>query len=325
MQWIALQWPPEAVPAPCPAAVATTTAPGQEPRRAPDEAPGWWALQFTPRVAQVDEVLLLEVSASLRLWGGLRALGQRIEAENPAPPIIWQAPAAIGLVALAQLRLRAAGQALPPPAALPEALPLEALSAARPHLQLLARLGCRSWGQAHALPRAGLVRRCGPALRAALDVAFGLTPESYPWLVAPEQFDQQLDLHTHVDNAPALLWAAARLLAALQHWLRARQLGVLALELAWTLDLKRLARVQLLAPAVQLRLRALETAPWQVASHSLLPDEERRAGDPLHMFIERVSARLGPGQVLAVESVADHRPEQRQRWRPASCCPNRCR
>ena len=77
MQWIALQWPPEAVPAPCPAAVATTTAPGQEPRRAPDEAPGWWALQFTPRVAQVDEVLLLEVSASLRLWGGLRALGQR--------------------------------------------------------------------------------------------------------------------------------------------------------------------------------------------------------------------------------------------------------
>lgn len=358
MQWIALQWPPEAVPAPCPAAVATTTAPGQEPRRAPDEALGWWALQFTPRVAQVDEVLLLEVSASLRLWGGLRALGQRIEAENPAPPIIWQAPAAIGLVALAQLRLRAAGQALPPPAALPEALPLEALSAARPHLPLLARLGCRSWGQAHALPRAGLVRRCGPALRATLDIAFGLAPESYPWLVAPEQFDQQLDLHTHVDNAPALLWAAARLLAALQHWLRARQLGVLALELAWTLDLKRLdgqplppgqalvvrtvqpaqamehlrrllaerlARVQLLAPAVQLRLRALETAPWQVASHSLLPDEERRAGDPLHMFIERVSARLGPGQVLAAESVTDHRPEQRQRWRPAGCCPNRCR
>ncbi|MCA0311832.1 MAG: DNA polymerase Y family protein [Proteobacteria bacterium] len=353
MQWIALQWPPEAAPAPCPATVATTTTAEQEPRRAPDEALGWWALQFTPRVAQVDEALLLEVSASLRLWGGLRALAQRIEAENPAPPLIWQAPAAIGLVALAQLRLRATGQALPPPSALPEALPLEALSAARAHLPLLARLGCRSWGQAHALPRAGLVRRCGPQLRAALDVAFGLVPESYPWLTAPERFDQSLDLHTHVDNAPALLWAAARLLTALQHWLRARQLGVLALELAWTLDLKRLhgqplppgqalvvrtaqpaqamehlrrllaerlARVQLLAPAVQLRLRALQTAPWQLASHSLLP-EERRAGDPLHVFIERVSARLGPGQVLAAEPVADHRPEQRQRWRPAQQAP----
>lgn len=348
MQWIALQWPPEVPPVSRPAAVATTTAPGQEPRQAPDEALGWWALQFTPRVARVDEALLLEVSSSLRLWGGLRALVQRIEAENPAPPLVWQAQAAIGLVALAQLRLRAAGQALPPPAALPEALPLEALSAARAHLPLLARLGCRTWGQAHQLPRAGLVRRCGPALRAALDVAFGLAPESYPWLVAPEQFDQQLDLHTHVDNAPALLWAAARLLAALQHWLRARQLGVLALELAWTLDVRRLggqplppgealvvrtaepaqamehlrrllaerlAQVRLAAPAVRLRLRALETAPWQAGSLSLLPDE-RRTGEPLHVFVERVSARLGPGQVLAAEPLADHRPERRQRWRP---------
>jgi protein ImuB len=306
-------------------------------------------LQFTPHVARVDEALLLEVSGSLRLWGGLRALMRRIEAENPAPPLVWRAQAGIGLVALAELRLRAAGQRLPPAAAWPEALPLEVLSAARPHLPLLARLGCRSWGQVHALPRAGLVRRCGLALRAALDVAFGLAPESYPWLTAPECFDQALDLNTHVDNAPALLWAAARLLMALQHWLRARQLGVLALELAWTLDRKRLdgrplppgqslvvrtaepaqamvhlrrllaerlAQVRLVAPAVRLRLRALETAPWQARSRSLLP-EERRTGEPLHVFVERVSARLGPGQVLAAEPVADHRPEHRQRWLPA--------
>src|SRR3546814_14585493 len=31
---------------------------------------GWWALQFTPRVARVDEALLMEVSGSERLWGG---------------------------------------------------------------------------------------------------------------------------------------------------------------------------------------------------------------------------------------------------------------
>jgi len=349
MPWIALQWPPEAPPALCPAAEAAPAAPGQGQPGTPAEALGWWALQFTPRVARVDEALLLEVSGTLRLWGGLPALMHRIEAQNPAPPLIWQAPAAIGLIALAMLRLRATGQALPPPAALPEALPLDVLSAARPHLPLLVRLGCRTWGQAHALPRAGLVRRCGPELRAALDVAFALAPESYPWLTAPERFDQALDLHTRVDNAPALLWAAARLLTALQHWLRARQLGVLALELAWTLDGKRLdgrplppvqslrvrtaqpaqamehlrrllaerlARVSLWAPAVRLRLQALETAPWQAGNHSLLP-EERRAGDPLHVFIERVSARLGPQQVLMAEPLADHRPEQRQRWRPA--------
>lgn len=340
MRWIALQWPPEA---------AATAAPEQAPGRAAGDALAWWALQFTPRVARVDEVLLLEVSGSLRLWGGLRALAQRIDAENPAPLLIWQACSAIGLVALAQLHLRAEGRVLPPLATLPEALPLEALGAARAHLPLLSRLGCRTWGQAHALPRAGLVRRCGPALRAALDVAFGLAPESYPWVVAPERFEQALELPTHIDNAPALLWSAARLLTALQHWLRARQLGVRALELSWTLDQKRLdgrplppeqslvirtaeptqtmehlrrllaerlAQVRLLAPAAALRLRATETAPWRADSRSLLP-EERRTGDALHVFIERVSARLGPHQVLAPEPVADHRPEQRQRWRPA--------
>lgn len=341
MQWIALQWPPEVPPL-----AAAQQAPAG---LVAGDALAWWALQFTPRVARVDGVLLLEVSGSLRLWGGLRALAQRIDAENPAPPLVWQAHAAIGLIALAQLHLRAEGRAVPPPAAQPEALPLETLGAARAHLPLLSRLGCRTWGQAHALPRAGLVRRCGPGLRAALDVAFGLAPESYPWLTAPERFDQSLELPTHVDNAPALLWSAARLLEALQHWLRARQLGVRALQLSWTLDQKRLdgqplppgqsltirtaestqtmqhlrrllaerlAQVRLLAPAAALRLRATGTVPWQADSRSLLP-EERRAGDALHVFVERVSARLGPDQVLTPQPVADHRPEQRQRWQPA--------
>ena len=95
MQWIALQWPPEAPPALCPAAEAAPAAPGQGQPGTPAEALGWWALQFTPRVARVDEALLLEVSGTLRLWGGLPALMHRIEAQNPAPPLIWQAPAAM--------------------------------------------------------------------------------------------------------------------------------------------------------------------------------------------------------------------------------------
>ncbi|MCZ2103349.1 MAG: DNA polymerase Y family protein [Comamonadaceae bacterium] len=336
MQWIALQWPPETPPT---EPAATTV----------DDALAWWALRFTPHVARLDEALLLEVSGSLRLWGGLPALAARIKAENPAPPLVWQTQAAIGIVALARLRLRASGENPPPPALLPEALPLSTLSAAQPHLPLLSGLGCRTWGQAHQLPRAGLARRCGPGLRAALDVAFGLAPETYPWIVAPERFDQALELPTHVETAPALLWSAARLLTALQHWLRARQLGVRALQLSWTLDQKRLngqplpsgqsltirtaeptqtmehlrrllaerlAQVRLLAPAAALRLRATETAPWQADSRSLLP-EERRAGDALHVFIERVSARLGHDRVLTPQPVADHRPEQRQRWQPA--------
>ncbi|NZA02960.1 DNA polymerase Y family protein [Ottowia beijingensis] len=352
MHWIALQWPPEGSVAGdgLPAAAAPPV--GAAPTR---EALGWWALQFTPHVAWVDEALLLEVSASLRLWGGLKALMRRINESNPAPAVVQQAQEATGLVAIALLRLRSGRQALP--ADRPAALPLATLTAAQPHLPLFARLGCRTWGDVHALPRAPMVRRFGAELRRALDIAWGLAPESYPWLTLPERFDQRLELPQRADDAPALMWSANRLLTLLQLWLRARQLGVLAFELEWTLDLKRLdgralpptqslvigtaepgqamvhlrrllaerlAHVSLLAPANGLRLRSLDTAPWVAPTVSFLP-EDQRSGDPLHVFIERVSARLGVGSVQAPVLQADHRPECMQGWQAAELAGRRRR
>ena len=335
MHWIALQWRPDAD--------AATEQPTPE-------ALGWWALQFTPHVAWVDEALLLEVSASLRLWGGHKALLRRIHESNPSPAPVIKAQAAIGIIALAMLRQRVQDQ--PVPAQRPAALPLATLSAARPHLALLSRLGLRTWGDVHALPRGPLVRRFGPELLRALDIAWGLMPESYPWLTLPDRFDQSLELPARVVDALALLWSANSLLASLQLWLRARQQGVLAFELEWTLDLKRLdgralpptqslvirtaepaqrmehlrrllaerlARTPMLAPATWLRLRGIDTAPWGAESVSFLP-EDQRTGDPLHVFIERVGARLGPASVQAPVLRADHRPECMQGWQPAIEC-----
>jgi protein ImuB len=214
---------------------------------------------------------------------------------------------------------------------------------------MLTQLGLRTWGDVQALPRAPLVRRMGAGLRTALDVAWGQAPESYPWLTAPERFAQKLELPTRVDAAPALLWAARRLLVALSLWLRARQQGVLAIELGWTLELKRLngrtlppgqtltvrtaqptqsidhllrllserlAHTPMLAPATDLFLHALDTQPWESPSISLLPDTQTN-GEPLHVFVERVSARLGVGSVRQPAPHADHRPEQQQTWQAA--------
>ena len=336
MLWFALPWPLEKA-----SAQPAQDEPGDPPACDPL---GWWALRLTPHVARLGDALLLEVSGSLRLWGGAAALQRRIFEENPALASANIAQAAIGIIALAHLRLRRDGRGVP--AGGVAALPLSVLDAARLHLPLLERLGLRTWGDAHALPRAPMVRRFGPGLRAALDVAFGLVPERYPWLVLPERFDEALELPAHAESAPALLWSANRLLAALQAWLRARQQGVLAFELGWTLDQKRLngralppaqslrirtaepaqsmdhlrrllaerlARTSLLAPAIGLRLHAVQTAPWQPGNAALLPGEQRR-GEPLHVFIERANARLGPGSVRRPVLRADHRPEQRQRW-----------
>jgi protein ImuB len=226
----------------------------------------------------------------------------------------------------------------------PDALPLQALASAQPHLPTLVRLGCRTWGQLRALPRGGLVRRFGAGLVDALDRAYGLQPEVYSWLTLPDVFDAPLELQARVESAPALLFGARRLLAQLLVWLRARQRGVLVLELIWELDAARsaeqqgrlelrtaqatqdmqhlqrllgeqLARVTLPAPVLYLRLRTVQTQALGGESYSLLPDDLRH-GDSLHQMAERVAARLGAAQVLCVQTQADHRPEQMQCWQP---------
>ena len=345
MQWIALRWQPES---------EDKAGAEAEPAKAAPvlpmslEALGWWALQFTPRVAWLDEALVLEVSACERLWGGQQPLMRLMTAWNPVPHSrIQKVQGATSLVALARMRLFALGQQ--PPADIPAGLPLHTLTAARDHLDVLARMGCRTWGDVAALPRGGLSRRFGAALREALDMAWGLRPERHAWLTLPDVFEQKLELPALAENAHELMWSANRLLAALQVWLRARQRGVLALELEWTLDLRRyngvdlpphqsiavrtaeptqdmahlrrlmserLALTKLAAPASWLRLRSVDTTPWAGASTSFLPEDNRK-GDKLHELVERLSARLGPREVLVPAAQADHRAEGMQGWRPA--------
>ena len=63
-----------------------------------------WALQWTPRVAIVDEAVCLEVDASLRLFGGTRALRERIRpagGELGVAAASW-APTSLAAVALAR-------------------------------------------------------------------------------------------------------------------------------------------------------------------------------------------------------------------------------
>ncbi len=305
---------------------------------------GWWALQFTPKVARVDDALLLELSASERLWGGRSALLRHIHAADKPVAGVRFARGETSLIALAQLQLLESGSA---PGrvqrrAAPDDLPLTTLAAARSHLGTLERLGCTRWGQLRALPRAGVARRFGAGLLDALDRAYGEAPDSYPWLLLPEQFDATLELGAQAEAAPALLFGARRLFNQLQLWLQARHAGVLALLLGWTMDERRntasrgelvlrtaepsadmahlqrllaeqLARITLPAPVLYLHLRSLETEKLRGETGSLLPLEQL-SGDSLLQMQERLCARLGAGQVLQVQELAEHRPECMQLW-----------
>ena len=309
---------------------------------------GWRALQFTPRVARVDEAILLEAGASERLFGGRKRLLRGLLKDAGDLQVRCWAAGATSLVALSLLRMKRAGQEAPEH--VPDGLPLSTLSAAAPHLHTLDRIGCTTIGQLRALPRAGVSRRFGVELLQSLDAACGQRPERYPWLALPASFDQKVELQTLATSASELMFAAQHLLTLLQVWLQGRNLGVLALELEWTLDLRRLdgkplppteklelrtaeptqdmrhlrrlaseqlARATISAPANHLRIRSLQTVPWGGVSTSLLP-EDNKPGERLHQLVERLSVRLGKVNVSVPVAREDHRPECMQEWVSAS-------
>lgn len=314
-----------------------------------------WALQFTPRVALADEAVVLEVAASLRLFGGRRALHKRLASQAPELGCTAMAWAPNSLAALACTRAGIGNGLHQPLPELLDTLPLQVLSATAPCRLTLAQLGCRTLGDVRRLPRGGISRRFGQALLSALDQAYGLSPEVHDWVQCPQTFHARLELMARVETAPALLFGARRLLVQLCGWLAARNAGVSVFTLRWAHDVMRareagdggaltvrtaqpmrdadhlcrllaehLAHVTLQAPAGDLELTADHVVPLQERSASLLPDPQSE-GESLTRALERVAARLGPGHVLRPVLLEDHRLEWAQRWQTASLPPPRAR
>ena len=328
------------------------------------ETLAWQALRFGPRVTRIEEAVLLEAQGSLRLWGGKRRLLQELEHLGVAESLLTltSAPTALAALALARHASHPPEHHTGPHAAHGhnvhhhlgstqlstglDALPLHTLSAAALHAPTLARLGCTSLGQVRALPRGGLQRRFGAALLDALDQAYGSKPESHVWIMLPETFAQRVELPVHTESADALLFAARRMLQALQAWLAARQSGIRSFELQWIYEYRHrdeaaggaltiataqtsrdlahwlrllaehLARQPLAAPVCELRLHVAQAEALAPSNTSLLPDQAQEQSSLLR-FLERMVARLGADNVLAPQPRSDHRAERQALWRSA--------
>ncbi|RRH80811.1 DNA polymerase Y family protein [Variovorax beijingensis] len=311
-----------------------------------------WCLQFTPRVAVLEALLqcpavVMELEQSLRLFGGKRRLVERVREECPDLGVRQLSWAPTSLAAFAVARAGLSNGFAKPLAQLLDALPIETLTQVAAHQATLARLGCRTLGHVRALPRGGLSRRFDAQLLAALDQAYGLRPETYPWAQLPETFHARLELMARVEHAPAMLFGARRLMLQMAGWLMARRSGVTAFTLRWCHDAMRartagdggeltvrtaqatrdtehlmrllaehLGKVELLAPVGDLELLATEVQSLEEKSLSMLP-EARHSGESLALVLERIAARLGPDRVLRPVILEDHRLEWMCRWRPA--------
>ncbi len=304
-------------------------------------------LQYTPLVARAEEsTLLIDIGASLRLFGGIRALCRRIRANMRALGFTAQlscAPTARG----AWLLARHGGRRTAKMATLLrrlDRLPSALLPPARPFAAWFEGIGCFSLGDMRRLPRPGLQRRCGRPLLDILDAAYGMTPELFDWIEAPTTFSAKLELFDRVENAEALLFGAHRLLLQLTGWLCARQLAVERITLQLEHERGRVARaptlieivlaeptwrdehlVRLLkerlgkqvldAPVIGLCLEALQVQAMAPPSDSLFPEPGGSEQDQLRM-LELLVARLGPENVLQAAPQADYRPELANLWVP---------
>ncbi|CAN7748307.1 Y-family DNA polymerase [Duganella sp. LjRoot269] len=312
-------------------------------------------MRFTPEVAlQPDFGMLLDVGASLRLFGGHRALCRLVrDSANQLgfTVCLGAAPTAGGAWMLA----RAPCGRRPPRrrcvrsdtlARLLDRLGIRSLAAAWPHLDWLRGIGATDLAALRRLPRAGLLRRTGAQLLQELDRAYGELPEMQRWIAVAPQFSGYAETFDRIEHAEALMCGATALILQMTGWLTVQQLAVAAFALdlehergraavvPTTLEIRlgeptwkephllrllkeRLAKVELTSPVIALRLRALDLQAMLPPTDQLFP-EPGGSPEDFTRLLEVLSARLGAENVLMPAQASDHRPEACNSWVPAT-------
>ena len=293
-------------------------------------------------------MVLAEVQASLRYFGGLPRLLQRLRAG--LAPLghalrVACAPTAQGAQWMALVRDEietplANGKA--DWRARVGAVPVARMAAAAPHLAALEALGLARAADLWKQPRAGLARRFGGELLAGIDRALGDLADPRTALQPAPTFASRLELFMRADDSAALLTGAAVLLNRLTAWATAHRGLVAGFELRLhhesrrkmledpasrttvleiglgepvsdtahlhSLLRERLQRLPLAASVIELSLHCHAITPGAPPNTELFPSAAS-VGEGWHRLLERFEARLGAHNIQRLQPLADHRPE----------------
>lgn len=302
-----------------------------------------WSQQFTPQVVlEPPYSLLLEVRGSLKLFGGVRALQQRLR--DGLTALGYRAQLALAPTPRAALWLVRAGcevclEDTDELAGTLGKLPLAVTDIDPREQKRLAALGATRVRDLVRLPRGGLSRRYGPAVLHCLDQALGRIPDLRSAWQAPRRFHVRRELLDETTQLGRIEQILGQLLDLLAGALRGQGCGVqrVAIRLqhreqpATRLSLgllrpcadpdrlravlaARLERVQLPAAVRAVSLAAPEWLPLESSAAALFAESDR-AGE-LQQLIEHLQARLGPGAVRGLALQADHRLAHESVWAP---------
>ena len=309
-------------------------------------------LRFTPEVVGADDFcILLDVSASLALFGGPLALCRRVAElvrRLGLTVSLGAAPTANGAWLLSRVQrgkkrsTRRRTLKMPTLTLLLDRLPCSLLPAAQPYAEWLTGIGADTLGDLRKLPRPGLLRRTDKNVLEQLDRAYGQAPELFDWISPPATFSARLETFDRVEHADALMFGAKRLIAQLTGWLVSLQNAVSAFVLllehergryaiapteieiglaepAWheehliRLLQERLAQIELIAPVIALRLEVKKVTAMRPVTTSLFPEPGGTPAD-WNRLMELLLARMGKDNVLTPACVDDHRPEVCNTW-----------
>jgi protein ImuB len=296
-----------------------------------------WAAQFTPGVAfEFPDAVLLDAAGSLKLFGGLAPLLERLHRE--LEEMGWSAAlagaptprGAFWLALAGRERFIGSAAELEPTLA---ALPVAVLRRDKETLAALEAVGVRTLGELLALPREGVARRFGQGLLGDLDRALGRLPDPRNFFVPPARFRAAIELPAEVVQTEALLFAAKRLIVQLAGFLAARSGGAqrftfrlrhrerAATEVAiglvapsrdaehfTLLARERFSGLALGQPVREIALEVDEVVPLAGRNLGLLLEQGKPRGD-WERLVERLRARLGSEAVRGIAVRSEHRPE----------------
>lgn len=284
-----------------------------------------------------SDSIVLEIGASLKLFGGLANLLRRArEAFSHCDVHFVFAVAPTGRAA-SWLAQYCPGTYVQVPEQLAEflrRLPARAVTGEERVLQRLQRSGIRTVGALLRLPRAGVARRFGPELLQRLDQALGRTPDLLPIFSPPTTFQVIEELYPPPSDWLRLQPAAASILQRLEHFLLRQQAATrrvlcrlwhertapTVIELntsryerrapSW-LDLlhKHFERTVLPAPVAALDIRCEDMHVIPHDNLGLLNDHGGEEQD-WQELLDRFAARLGGERLSKPRWCPDHRPER---------------
>jgi protein ImuB len=291
---------------------------------------------------QPPNELLLEVRGSVRLFGGIRALVDRIRADfqqhgfEPQVAMSSTAHSALWLSRIAQqpkiIEPRNLIRTLAP-------LPVNVLLWPADIQLRLARFGVLTIGDLLRLPRGGLARRIGHERLAELDCAVGRHPDVRKYFARAERYEDSVPLDFEIETTGLLGVIIEKRLRRLQAFLTRGNLAVDAIRLQLrhrehvvtpvmlglaspTADMQhvtrlmheQLGRVQLPSPVVAFtlavqRLHAAPAVTHELFRSSSSSDAPVASTETQARLLEQLRSRLGETAIARLHTRADYRPE----------------